>query len=267
MAVNKLFQSEKKQETESDVKYEVTFYSENAAELESFIHDNYAHNTVSADYGRIRHVLFRTEGGIHYCDLEGEHDKDENGLNIVLHSEDGPDRHELTSVVVPVALNRLIHYRVCWKRVTENNDSDSPPPPSGYNIRTSDGAFMDGQIRYAWTETQNAPTENPGEGYKWIQVMDCPTKPGVTHVECYTYQITEEGDHSKLSSAYWVVKKSLHVIANQPILGSMGVIGGNWKCDHASIRPNGKRWTSRLVWTWSIHGWDEDLYPPYLRSV
>ena len=271
MAVHKLFDSEKKQDTESGVSYQVTFYSADFSELQSFIQDNYAHNTTTSEYGLIKRVHFRCEEGIHYCDVEGSHDKDENGILFVMHTENGPDKHEITSVMMHMPLERLAGYRTCWNHylwvsVPEDTDFVSYSTPAEAETKTTVMAFETGGELYMWSDCEYAPSMDPGENRKWYPVYGCPKKPGVSYVDYYTYQITEEGDHSKLSSAYWVMKEAL-TKPGRPILGTMGVEGGSWKCDHASIRPNGKRWRSRLVWTWSPGGWDSDLYPVRLKTT
>lgn len=276
MAVHKLFDSERRTDTESGISYHVTFYSTDFNELQAYIQDHYRHNSVTSDYGRIKHVSFRPENGFHYCDIEGWHDKDATGLTYVSHTETGPDKHEITSVCIPLPLERLQKYRTCWNHylwaaVPGDSTSATHWPPSGYQNTADNKAFMSGGTLYAWTDGIYPPSMDPGTDgdnpKKWIPCSDCPTKPGVTHVEYYTYQITEEGDHSNLEYAYWVMKSALNKPVSRPLLGSMGVTGGAWKCDHASIVPNGKRWRSRLVWTWAPGGWDSDLYPVRLKTT
>lgn len=271
MAVHKLFDSERRQDTESGISYQVTFYSTNFEELQSFIQDNYAHNTTTSKYGLIKRVHFRCEEGIHFCDIEGSHDKDDRGYPIVIHTEDGPDKHEITSVCISMALERLLGYRTCWDHylwvsVSEDTETVSYMTPSSAEEMTTPVAFYAGGELYMWSDGVYAPSMDPGDGKKWYPVNGCPKKPGVTHVEYYTYQITEEGNHSRLASAYWVMKEALNK-PGKPKLGTMGVEGGSWKCDHASIQPNGKRWRTRLVWTWAPGGWDSDLYPVRLKTT
>ena len=264
--VHKLFDSEKQTDTESGISYQVTFYSTDFNELQQYIQDNYRHNSVTSDYGLIKHVSFRPENGFHYCDVEGWHDKDANGITFVSHTEDGPENHEITSVCIPIPLERLIGYRACWnhyiwKAVPKDSTDASAPTPACLYDYIQPKAFKNGDDMYEWSDSVAQPTMDPGEDMKWIPCDGSPTKPGVSSVDYYTYQITEEGNHSKLASAYWVMQQALNTPASKPLLGSMGVEGGQWKCDHASIVPNGKRWRSRLVWTWAPGGWDSDLYP------
>ena len=272
MAVHKLFESEKRQDSESGVSSQVTVYSADFSELQSYIQENYAHNTTTSEYGRISRVYFRCENGIHYCDIEGSNDKDPNGNIYVNYTGNGPDNHEITSVCIPMPLERLNGYRTCWDHwlwisVDDSSTMTSPfAPPSGYQNYVDDKAFVSGGYLYAWTEGLYPPSQDPGDKMKWFPCAGCPKKPGVTHVDYYTYQITEEGDHSTLDSAYWVMKEALNK-PGKPFLGTMGVNGGSWKCDHASIHPNGKRWKARLVWTWSPGGWDSDLYPVRLKTT
>ena len=43
---------------------------------------------------------------------------------------------------------------------------------------------------------------------------------------------------------------------------TFGIAGGNWKCDDAEVRWDGKCWVARLTWTHSggRQSWDGDLY-------
>jgi len=270
MSVQEKYGTRRINRTPSKKTETIVYYSEDRSELESWVEERRADGSL-ADLGKIVRTDYSKSGPFWLCEITGETEYDENGIRFV-RPPDGPQNHSLRTVCLSASLSQLIHYRVCWdhwlwKRVTQANDSDAPPPPSGYDTRTSDGAFMVGETRYAWTETANAPTENPGEGYRWVQVADCPTKPGVTHVERYTYQITEYGEYDHESEAVWAVRENLNTPSSQPLLGSFGIQGGSWKLDDARLEPNGRKWRATLVWTWNIHGWDTDIYPPHLRSV
>jgi len=265
MSVNKLFNSEKREETESSITYRVTFYSSDSEELREFIRENYPQNGETEEYGLIKRTSFREEEGIFYCDVEGEHDIDGFGYVYIKHIEEGPYRQSLQTHCISMPLERHANYRTIWDHYVwvQVPADGSFGHTWEYKDKKTDTPFYDmNGRRYAWTKNCNAyelPDPDPAD-HTW-RFLDSPSKPGLSHFEFFTYTITEMGEHSTAESAYWVIQQNLNTPKQKPILGSMGITGGEWKCDSASIEPNGKRWYTRLVWTWSPGGWDHDLYP------
>ena len=247
----------------------IVYYSEDRGELESFVEGRRQDGSLS-DLGRIVRTDYTKSGPFWVCEITGEVEYDEKGIQFV-RSGDGPQNHSLRTVCLSVSLSQLLHYRVCWDhwlwvRVKLETEANAPPPPQGYDEKTSDVAFLSGSLRYAWTDTPCAPSEDPGTGYRWVQCLNCPAKPGITHVERYTYQITEYGEYDHESDAVWAVRENLNTPADRPLLGTFGISGGSWKLDDARLEPDGRKWRATLVWTWNARGWDSDLYPPQLRS-
>lgn len=246
----------------------IVYYSEDRSELERWVEERRLDGSL-AELGRIVRTDYTKSGPFWLCEITGEVEYDENGIQFV-RPTDGPQNHSLRTVCLTVGLSRLIHYRVCWDhwlwlRVPLDQDDGEPGLPDGYDTLVSDSAFIVDECRYAWTDAACVPTEDPGDGYRWIQVPGCPVKPGVSHVERYTYQITEYGEYDHESEASWAVRENLNTPAERPLLGAFGISGGTWKLDDARLEPNGRKWRATLVWTWNEHGWDTDLYPPQLR--
>lgn len=246
----------------------IIYYSEDRDELENWVEERRQDGSLS-ELGRIVRTDYTKSGPFWLCEITGEVEYDENGIRFV-RSGDGPQNHSLRTVCISVGLSQLIHYRVCWDhwlwlRAPRDYRAGAPNPPAGYDSRTSDTAFMTDGNRYAWTDTAGAPAEDPGDDFCWIQVSGCPVKPGIRHVERYTYQITEYGEYDHESEACWAVRENLNKPAARPLLGSFGISGGTWKLDDARLEPDGRKWRATLVWTWNENGWDSDLYPPQLR--
>ena len=111
--------------------------------------------------------------------------------------------------------------------------------------------------KYAWgRNVGDCPSDARG---RWRVVME-PIKPGVDSYDIATYTITETircGTHA--TAGAFVVGKLNKIGAPH---STLGVTGGNWKCDDAEVSWQGKYWIARLTWTRSgdNDGWDTDLY-------
>ncbi len=84
--------------------------------------------------------------------------------------------------------------------------------------------------------------------------------PGVNSVDVATYAVTETARFRSAKSAGKMVAGSLNRIGAPD--ETFGIKDGNWKCDSASIRYNGKCWLATLTWTRSgdSRGWNAKLY-------
>ena len=135
-------------------------------------------------------------------------------------------------------------------------DSDEPPlwAASATDILSITAANAD---KYAWGRNPgDCPTDARG---RWRPVMK-PTKPGIDSYDIATYTITETvrcGTHADAGA--FVVGKLNKIGAPN---STLGITGGNWKCDDAEVSWAGKYWVARLTWTRSgdDDGWDSDLY-------
>lgn len=112
--------------------------------------------------------------------------------------------------------------------------------------------------QYMILDNGTAPVE-PNSGYSWV-IVENPTKPGVTSYDeaCYTLTVLQRARN--WSAAEGITNSMANRIFTNANVGS-GFTNGNWKCDHASVSWDGEYWIAKLVFTYSIRGWDRDLYP------
>ena len=120
-----------------------------------------------------------------------------------------------------------------------------------------------------WYETATDTTDT-GTAYKWgknlsdrpdgMVELASPTKPGVTGVDYATYQITETAKFRTAKEAGAFVANKLNRISTPS--EDFGIIGGNWKCDSATVSWRNKAWYATLTYTRSgdEQGWDIELY-------
>ena len=131
----------------------------------------------------------------------------------------------------------------------------------------------------SWWETAN-DTISPDPNYKWVETLAelpqtadangktwyelaAPTMPGVTHYDIATYIIRESVKCRSASTAGNIVCGKLNAITSPgEDFGIASAVGGEWKCDGANIRWDGKNWIADLTYTLSgdSSGWDERLY-------
>ena len=80
------------------------------------------------------------------------------------------------------------------------------------------------------------------------------------------YELTEVARAASKSKTAWNVSKKLGKIA-EPSEGDFGVkktLGGDWLCEAASTRFDGRYWLTTFTFLHSgdEKGWDKDLYDP-----
>ena len=102
-----------------------------------------------------------------------------------------------------------------------------------------------------------------GKTQNWYKVLEC-TKPGVEYYEAPTYELTETSKASSKNKAAWAVSQKLGKIS-EPQEGDFGIkklLKGNWLCEGASTRFDGKYWLTTMTFLHSPEesGWDTDLY-------
>lgn len=134
---------------------------------------------------------------------------------------------------------------------------DSDEPPLWADNATDVLISAELADKYAWgRNVGDCPSDTRG---RWRVVME-PIKPGIDSYDIATYTITETvrvGTHADAGA--FVVGKLNKIGAPH---STLGVTGGNWKCDDAEVSWSGKYWIARLTWTRSgdDDGWDTDLY-------
>ncbi len=265
MAVHLKFNSESAEKTSSRKLVTRIYYAESAAELESFIRQNFAEGSVS-EIGKITRNRFFRKGPVWHCEITGEQQYGEDGIVITMPDEPetpAAQKHSLRTVVIPLLLSQLPKYRTYWDHYLWRQDklnTSNGTTGGEYMERTNTIPFNDRNGNLCcWTkDPSNVALDPPAENCKW-QMISTPFKKGISTVEHLTYQITEYGEYNTESAASWAVSSKLNTLRDKPPLGDMGVKGyGTWKLDSASIQYNGVRWVSSCVWT--LRNWDEDLY-------
>ncbi|MBP5532156.1 MAG: hypothetical protein J6Y54_09050 [Lentisphaeria bacterium] len=112
--------------------------------------------------------------------------------------------------------------------------------------------------KFFWGKSlSECPTDAAGN--RWAVVAE-PTKKGVDSYDVATYTITETIRCTSRNNAGSQIANKLNKIGTPAT--TLGITGGNWKCDDAEVSWNGKCWIARLTWTRSgdNEGWDDDLY-------
>ena len=126
-------------------------------------------------------------------------------------------------------------------------------------------AMLDGNCLAWGTSLNDLPDVSEAAAFKsgWFEIIPM-EKPGVVYYECPVYELTEVAKAASKSKTAWNVSKKLGKIS-EPSEGDFGVkktLGGNWLCEGASTRFDGKYWLTTFTFLHSgdEHGWDTDLY-------
>lgn len=85
---------------------------------------------------------------------------------------------------------------------------------------------------------------------------------GVEGYDYPSYEITESAKHGSEKQAGWAIKNKAGKIT-KPENGDFDIVkkyGGNWLCQGATIRYDGKYWISVCTYLYSPDGWNEELY-------
>lgn len=98
---------------------------------------------------------------------------------------------------------------------------------------------------------------------EWYQILPM-QKPGVDYYEAPVYELTETSKAVNKNKTAWNISKKLGKIS-MPSEGDFGVqekLGGDWLCEGASTRFDGKYWLTTFTFLHSPdeNGWDKDLY-------
>jgi len=261
MAINTKYQSVVSEKTEGGTTYKETFYG-TRAEMEE-LRDSLEMG-VATDYGyRRRATVTQGAGAIYECAVE--YSSTANDSNVVGPSDDFDKvTCTLDTGVMSVPLESLENYRTNWNYyliTSASTDEDVIPPFWETEKTTIIPEAYSGD--YRWIKNiSDLPTEkNPETGVSW-EIVKEPTKPGVEAVDRITAVVTETCYFRTDKQASNFVVGRLNKIKAAYPTDTFGIVGGNWKCDRATVNWNGKKWVATLTYTHSgdDKGWDKDLY-------
>lgn len=129
----------------------------------------------------------------------------------------------------------------------------------------SDNIYMSQDQRYYLCFSQFRPEELivNNKPFIWTPLIGR-YKPGVTSYDFPVYEMTQYGRFKDKSSAGKLVSDKIGKIV-KPMKGDFGLnkkLEGNWLCEGASVRYDGKYWIGTITYIHSADafGWDQDLY-------
>lgn len=198
--------------------------------------------------------MFQESPQIWACEIRYGSDSEGND-NDEPNTTYGKKSASLTGSMLSLPIESHPKYRVCWNHYLVAAPGMQSTPSWWASARKSQIAEND---RYAWVkDLASAPQDKSGA--PWRSLED-PVKPGVDTFDVAVYSITETVKCRSCNAAGALVANILNKIGAPT--NRMGIIGGNWKCDNASVSWSGKAWLATLTWTRSGNaaGWDMDIY-------
>ena len=167
----------------------------------------------------------------------------------------GKKSAQLNGSMLSLPLESHPDYRMCWNHYLVAAPGVESIPSWWESARESQ---ISESGRYVWVkDLASAPTDKTGS--LWRSLRD-PIKPGVDTYDVAVYSITETVKCRSCNAAGALVANQLNKIGTPTY--TLGITGGDWKCDNAAVSWNGKAWLATLTWTRSGNskGWDKDLY-------
>lgn len=227
-------------------------------------------NSVDKEYGNLENARMYQDAGP-FWNLELRYSVDTTGVGI--HSSGssyGPKQSELSMRVISMPLESKEDYLKNWNYnfyCTNKSPSQVPTAWVEANAKddkirgtqyeyTGDPAYLKTQDCWAWGKSYGELPTLP-QGYIWHKIMDM-TKPGVESFDYPSYEITEVAKHSTAKQAAWALKNMAGKIST-PENGDFDIVkkfGGNWLCQGATIRYDGKYWLTNCQYLYSPDGWD-----------
>ena len=184
------------------------------------------------------------------CDYEGNNLEEPNTVY-------GQKSAQLTGSMLSLPLEAHQNYRMNWNHYLVAPQGIEAVPSWWETARKSKIPGSDAE-KYDWVkDLSGAPVDKSGA--RWHSLKD-PVKPGVETFDVAVYSITETVKCRSYKAAGILVANKLNQIGMPTY--SLGIVGGNWKCDNANVFWGGKAWFATLTWTRSGNslGWDPDLY-------
>ena len=205
-----------------------------------------------------RNKVYQENGDIWCCDLSWT----SNSSSVLTPdplTEYGKKSSQLDGGLLQNPLENHADFRTNWKYYLVTTLTDGAIP-SWWETATD---VISPDPNYRWVETlAELPQTADANGKTWRELV-APTMPGVTHYDLATYIIHESVKYRSAKEAGNIVRGKLNRITS-PLedFGIAAEVGGEWKCDGAKARWDGKNWIADLTYTLSgdSTGWDKRLY-------
>ena len=206
--------------------------------------------------GRVAAVrMFQESPQIWACEIRYGSDPDGND-NDEPNTAYGKKSAQLTGSMLSLPLEAHPRYLVCWNHYLVAAPGTNTVPAWW---KTAKEAIISGadNKKYLWVKDLSAaPQDKSG---LWHAVKS-PLKAGTETFDVAVYSITETIKCRSCNAAGALVANQLNKIGKPTY--TLGITGGDWKCDNANVFWGGKAWFATLTWTRSGNnqGWDKDIY-------
>ena len=255
------FQSREVERSEAATVYAITYFG-SKSEMDALAAEHYIGESGGTEYGnaRISAINVRQASPDNWeCEFRYEANADgvfvqapERGYGVKLTT--------LHGAVLSRPLECHPDYLAKWNHYLFAAPGVTPDSGDWLWHDTATDALIDAEDvrKFAWGKSLSDCPTNP-DGTRWTAVAE-PTKKGIDSYDIATYTITETIRCASRSTAGSQIAGKLNKIGSPGT--TLGITGGNWKCDDAEVSWNGRCWIARLTWTRSgdDDGWDTDLY-------
>ena len=199
--------------------------------------------------------MFQESPQIWACEIRYGSDSDGND-NDEPNTVYGKKSAQLNGSMLSLPLEAHPDYLVCWNHYLVASPGTNAVPAWWKSAKDAVIAGADNK-KYMWVKDLSAaPQESSGI---WHAVK-APVKAGTETFDVAVYSITETVKCRSCNAAGALVANQLNKIGKPTY--TLGIVGGDWKCDNANVFWGGKAWFATLTWTRSGNnkGWDKDIY-------
>ena len=213
-------------------------------------------NSINAEIGRITSSRVYQEGGtIWCCELVAELSSDGTATT-------GPDTSygkksaSLHGTMLSMPLETHPDYRANWNHFLAVAPGVTQAP-SWWNSAEDTLLSEANAQKYCWCKDVSDAPETGGK--RW-RILKKPVMEGVETYDLSTYSCTVSARFGSFSAATNMVANVLNRIGIPGV--TLGISGGDWKCDDATVAWHDKYWLATLTWTRSgdTRGWNKKLY-------
>lgn len=247
MALKQRYKGILRESTDQGINTQITFTG-TYEECESAI-DSAEYGVRHAEYGWLKSVQMQQDEGKFYVVQYKYSTATTSSANppVTDHSY-GEKSATLTCGLIQLPLEKRENYLLCW-----NHYLFGPAGASVPSWFTDSRSAVSGDSQFAIGKYLSDRPDG-------MVVLAEPTKPGVTHYDVGTYQVTETEKFKSPDRAGNYVANKLNLISSPS--NTFGINVTNWKCDSASIQWRDKGWYATLTYTGAGDdaGWDTDLY-------
>ncbi len=211
---------------------------------------------IFTENGKVAAVrMFQESPQIWACEIRYGGDSDGND-NDEPNTVYGKKSAQLTGSLLSLDIECHPNYLTNWNHYLAAAPGVSTVP--GWWSTKKDGVMPESEAeKYAWIKSMGEiPSDTEG---RW-RILKDPVKPGTNSYDVAVYSITETIKCRSCNAAGALVANQLNKVGKPTY--TMGITGGDWKCDNANVFWGGKAWFATLTWTRSGNnkGWDKDVY-------